>query len=150
MKQHGRWSAKVGYDVVKPVIDANRDAWGEHGYAFEHLDFSSNVGRIRDAELYILKADQWGQVQHVLRHFGNPRLLALGEAVKLSGDSRCPAEDRPGVAGCSSALEFRTCAGLSCSLSRAAFAAQHEKVCRVLSPGDQTNKRVESATGRCS
>ncbi|CAE8626188.1 unnamed protein product [Polarella glacialis] len=45
----------VGYDVVLPVIEENRTQWGEQGYKFEHLEFSSKVSEIKDAELYILK-----------------------------------------------------------------------------------------------
>lgn len=56
----------TGYDVVEPVIEANRNQWGPQGYAFEHLEFSTCVPDIRDAELYILK--------DVLQHWSSARI----------------------------------------------------------------------------
>lgn len=56
----------AGYDVVLPVIEDNRARWGDQGYAFEHLEFSTRVSEIRDAELYILK--------DVLQHWSSERI----------------------------------------------------------------------------
>lgn len=56
----------VGYDVVLPVIEANRQRWGEQGYKFEHLEFSTCVPEIQDAELYIIK--------DVLQHWSSSRI----------------------------------------------------------------------------
>mmetsp|Transcript_84116 Transcript_84116/g.139178 ORF Transcript_84116/g.139178 Transcript_84116/m.139178 type:complete len:283 (+) Transcript_84116:70-918(+) len=59
----------TGYDVVKHVIEDNRKNWGDHGYVFEHLEFSTLVPQIRDAELYIIK--------DVLQHWSSARVTAF-------------------------------------------------------------------------
>eukprot|EP00928_Gymnodinium_smaydae_P046474 TRINITY_DN30969_c0_g1_i1.p1 TRINITY_DN30969_c0_g1~~TRINITY_DN30969_c0_g1_i1.p1 ORF type:complete len:302 (+),score=31.68 TRINITY_DN30969_c0_g1_i1:59-907(+) len=59
----------VGYDVVFPLIEENRARWSEQGYRFEHLEFSSKVPDIEEAELYILK--------DVLQHWSSARITAF-------------------------------------------------------------------------
>jgi len=59
----------VGYDVVKPVIEANKERWGPQGYDFRHLEFSTHVPEIHDAELYVIK--------DVLQHWSSARITAF-------------------------------------------------------------------------
>mmetsp|Transcript_121334 Transcript_121334/g.387810 ORF Transcript_121334/g.387810 Transcript_121334/m.387810 type:complete len:291 (-) Transcript_121334:9-881(-) len=66
----------TGYDVVLPVIEENRARWGEQGYAFEHLEFSTHVSEIRDAELYIVK--------DVLQHWSSARVTRFLEEILSS------------------------------------------------------------------
>ncbi|CAL1139152.1 unnamed protein product [Cladocopium goreaui] len=66
---HDLGVAYTGYDVVLPVIQENRANWGEQGFAFEHLEFSSQVHEVKDAELYILK--------DVLQHWSSARISSF-------------------------------------------------------------------------
>lgn len=66
----------TGYDVVKLVIDENKKQWGDQGYVFEQLEFSSHVAEIRDADLYILK--------DVLQHWSSTRITNFLQEVLSS------------------------------------------------------------------
>eukprot|EP00933_Yihiella_yeosuensis_P031720 TRINITY_DN2529_c3_g1_i2.p1 TRINITY_DN2529_c3_g1~~TRINITY_DN2529_c3_g1_i2.p1 ORF type:complete len:270 (-),score=33.66 TRINITY_DN2529_c3_g1_i2:126-935(-) len=66
----------VGYDVVLPVIQENTQNWGDQGYKFEHLEFSTKVADIKDAELYILK--------DVLQHWSSARIRTFLSALLSS------------------------------------------------------------------
>lgn len=66
----------TGYDVVLQVIEENRVRWAEQGYRFEHLEFSTRVPEVRDAELYILK--------DVLQHWSSARISSFLEELLRS------------------------------------------------------------------
>lgn len=59
----------VGYDVVLPVILENQRNWGGCNRRFEHLEFSTSINEIKDAELYILK--------DVLQHWSSQRISSF-------------------------------------------------------------------------
>eukprot|EP00414_Alexandrium_minutum_P002662 CAMPEP_0113820062 /NCGR_PEP_ID=MMETSP0328-20130328/1051_1 /TAXON_ID=39455 /ORGANISM="Alexandrium minutum" /LENGTH=271 /DNA_ID=CAMNT_0000787995 /DNA_START=76 /DNA_END=888 /DNA_ORIENTATION=+ /assembly_acc=CAM_ASM_000350 len=69
----------TGYDVVLPVIEANRRKWADQAYRFEHLEFSTHVPEIRDADLYILK--------DVLQHWSSARVSRFLNEVLTSKPS---------------------------------------------------------------
>ena len=69
----------VGYDVVLSVVSENRLQWASQGYTFEHLEFSSNVDHVQDAELYILK--------DVLQHWSSARIRTFLHELRASKPS---------------------------------------------------------------
>ncbi|CAK0833063.1 unnamed protein product, partial [Prorocentrum cordatum] len=84
----------TGYDVVPRVIEANRAAWGDQGYRFEHLEFSTRVAEIAPADLYILK--------DVLQHWSSARVSQFLREL-LSGSGRSGPARRGHVLVCNCA-----------------------------------------------
>ena len=69
----------VGYDVVLSVIEENRSRWASQDVTFEHLEFTSHIGEVQDAELYIMK--------DVLQHWSSQRIRTFLRQLRTSKPS---------------------------------------------------------------
>jgi len=70
----------TGYDVVRSVVEANQEEWGDQGFhssalkgnfTFIHSDFSARVQDVVDADLYIIK--------DVLMHWSSEKIRCFLE-----------------------------------------------------------------------